>query len=77
MRFVGDDHSVWHILDAQFSTFCFPAFGLLAALAPASPLPISGGRLAFLTGFPMFAAAGFVLGALYGIAWEFWSKRLR
>ncbi len=55
----------------------FPPFGLLAALAPASPLPISGSPLAFLTGLAMFTAAGFVLGALYGIAWEFWSKRLR
>jgi hypothetical protein len=25
----------------------------------------------------LFTAAGFVLGALYGIAWGFWSKRLR
>ncbi len=55
----------------------FPPFGLLAALAPASPLPISGSPLAFLMGFAMFTAAGFVLGALYGIAWGFWSKRLR
>ena len=55
----------------------FPPFGLLAALAPASPLPISGSPLAYLTGFAMFTVAGFVLGALYGIASEFWSKRLR
>jgi len=25
----------------------------------------------------LFTAAGFLLGALYGIAWGFWSKRLR
>ena len=55
----------------------FPPFGLLAALAPASPWPISGSPLAYLTGFALFAVAGFVLGALYGIAWGFWSKRLR
>ena len=55
----------------------FPPFGLLAALAPASPLPISGSPLAYLTGFALFTVAGFVLGALHGIAWEFWSKRLR
>ena len=55
----------------------FPSFGLLAALAPASPLPISGSPLAFLTGFALFTVAGFVLGALYGIASKFWSKRLR
>jgi len=55
----------------------FPAFGLLAALASASPWPVSGSPIAFLTGFVSFTVAGFVLGALYGIAWGFWSKRLR
>jgi len=55
----------------------FPTFGLLVALAPASPWPIYGSPIAFLTGFAMFIVAGFVLGALYGIAWQFWSKRLR
>ena len=54
----------------------FPPFGLLAALAPASPLPISGSALGFLTGFALFTVAGLVLGALYGIVSEFWSKRL-
>ena len=55
----------------------FPPFGLLAAIASASPLPISGSPLALLTGFAMFTIAGFVLGALHGIAWGYWSKRLR
>ena len=55
----------------------FPPFGLIAALAPASPWPIFGSPLGFLTGFVSFTVAGLVLGALYGIAWEFWSKRLR
>jgi hypothetical protein len=55
----------------------FPPFGLIAALAPSSPWPISGSPLGFLIGFVLFTVAGFVLGALYGIAWEFWSKRLR
>jgi len=55
----------------------FPPFGLLAAIAPASPWPISGSPFAFLAGFALFTVAGFVLGALHGIAWEFWSKRLR
>ena len=50
---------------------------LLAALAPASPLPISGSPLAYLTGFALFTVSGFVFGALYGIASKFWSKRLR
>ena len=67
---------VAYILCAIFDVL-IPPFGLLAALAPASPLPISGSPLAFLTGFALFTVAGFVLGALHGIAWQFWSKRLR
>ncbi len=55
----------------------FPRFGLLAVLAPASPWPISGSPLGYLTGFAMFTIAGLILGALYGIASEFWTKRLR
>jgi hypothetical protein len=68
--------SVAYIPCAIFD-FLLPPFGLLAALAPASPWPISGSPLAYLTGFVVFAFAGFVLGALYGIASKFWSKRLR
>ena len=64
------------ILCAIFD-FLFPPFGLLAALAPASPWPISGSPLAFLTGLASFTVTGFALGAFHGIAWEFWSKRLR
>ena len=67
---------VAYILCAIFDVL-FPTFGLLAALAPASPWPISGSPLAFLTGFALFIVAGFVLGAFHGIAWQFWSKRLR
>jgi hypothetical protein len=67
---------VAYVLCAIFDAL-FPPFGLLAGLASASPWPISGGPLAYLTGFVLFTAAGFVLGALYGIAWGFWSKRLR
>jgi len=67
---------VAYILCAIFDVL-FPPYGLIAALAPASPWPISGSPLAFLAGFALFTAAGFVLGALYGIAWDFWSKRLR
>ena len=55
----------------------FPRFGLLAALAPASPLPISGSPLAYLTGLALFTAAALVFGAVHGIAWDFWKKRLR
>ena len=69
---VGVAYALCAIFDALF-----PPFGLLAALAPASPLPISGSPLAYLTGFALFSVAGFVFGAVHGIAWEFWSKRLR
>ena len=55
----------------------FPRFGLLAVLAPASPLPIAGNPLAYLTGFALFTVAGLVFGAVHGFAWDFWSKRLR
>lgn len=55
----------------------FPPYGLLAAMAHASPWPLYGTPLGFLTGFISFTGAGFVLGAIYGIAQEFWSKRLR
>ena len=68
--------SVAYALCAIFDVM-FPPFGLLAALAPASPLPISGSPLAYLTGFALFTVAGFVFGAVHGIAWGFWSKRLR
>ena len=54
----------------------FPPYGLLVALAPHSPWPLYGTPVGFLTGFVLFSVAGFVLGALYGIAWEFWSKRM-
>lgn len=65
-----------YLLCAIFDAL-FPPFGLHVLLAPVSPWPISGSPLAFLAGFALFTAAGFVLGALYGIAWGFWSKRLK
>ena len=68
--------SVAYTLCAIFDAL-FPSFGLLAAFAPASALPISGSPLAYLTGFALFTVASFVFGAVHGIAWEFWSKRLR
>ena len=67
---------VAYVLCAIFDAL-FPPFGLLAALAPASPYPISGSPAGFLTGFLLFTVAGFALGALHGIAWGFWSKKLR
>ena len=68
--------SVAYALCAIFDVL-FPPFGLLAVLAPVSPLPISGSPLAYLTGFALFTVAGFVFGALHGIAWAFWTERLR
>ena len=67
---------VAYVLCAIFDVL-FPPFGMLAAFAPHSPWPIFGSPLGFLTGFVTFTVAGFVLGALYGCAWEFWSKKLR
>ena len=67
---------VTYIFCAIFDAL-FPPFGMLAALAPHSPWLISGSPLGFLTGFVMFTLAGFVLGALYAIAWDFWSNILK
>ena len=66
---------VAYILCAIFDML-FPPYGFLAALAPASPWPIYGSPIGYLTGFLMFTVAGFALGALYGIAWGFWRKKL-
>ncbi len=52
----------------------FPPYGLLAWLAPASPWPLSGSPAGYVTGFATFTAGGFVLGAVYGTAWGYWSK---
>jgi hypothetical protein len=67
---------VAYVLCAIFDAL-FPPYGLLAALAPASPWRMSGSPLGFLAGFASFTVAGFLLGALYGVASDFWSKRLR
>ena len=64
-----------YILCAIFDLL-FPPFGMLAALAPHSPWPLFGTPLGYLTGFVTFTVAGFVLGGIYGFAWEFWNKRL-
>jgi len=57
--------------------FMFPPYGLITALKPISPFPISGSPLGFLTGLVFFTLTGFLLGGLYGLAAEFWNKRLR
>ena len=67
---------VAYILCAIFDLM-FPPFGLIAALAQHSPWPIFGSLVGFLTGFVMFIISGFFLGALYGIASEFWNRILR
>ena len=67
---------VAYILCAIFDVL-FPPFGMIAALAQHSPWPIFGSPVGFLMGFVSFTIAGFVLGALYGFSWEFWSKKLR
>lgn len=67
--------AVVYILCALFDAL-FPPYGFIAWLAPASPWPLAGGLLGALTGLAMFTAAGFVLGAIYGGAWGFWSRRL-
>ncbi|MES2255569.1 MAG: hypothetical protein V4559_11065 [Pseudomonadota bacterium] len=72
---LGTTFAVGYILCAAFDAL-FPPFGLIAALAPASPWPISGSPIGFVTGFAVFTVAGVLIGALYGIASEFWRKRL-
>ncbi len=66
---------VAYMLCAIFDVI-FPPFGIIAALAQHSPWPIFGSPVGILTGFVTFTVAGFVLGALYGTASDFWSKRL-
>ena len=66
---------VTYVLCAIFDAL-FPPFGLLAALAPASPWPISGSPQGYLVGFVLVTVAGFLLGAIYGFAWGFWGKRV-
>ena len=67
---------VAYILCAIFDVL-FPPYGVLVLLTPVSPWPISGSPIGFLVGFALFIAAGFGLGALYGVAQGFWSKKLR
>lgn len=65
---------VAYVLCAFFDAL-FPPFGLIAALAPLSPWPISGSLVGYLAGFLLFSVAGFVLGAIHGVARGFWSRR--
>lgn len=63
-----------YVLCAIFDAL-FPPYGLLALVAPASPWPLAGGVTGYATGFTLFALAGYTLGAIYGVAWGFWSNR--
>jgi len=54
----------------------FPPYGMLVAFAPHSPWPIYGSGVGLLAGLATFTIAGFVIGAIYGLAWTFWAKRL-
>lgn len=67
---------VAYVLCAIFDTL-FPPNGLLRLLEPVSPWPIYGSLAGFITGFVLFTAAGFALGAIHGAAWGFWRKRLK
>ena len=55
----------------------FPPYGLISALKPVTPFPISGSPIGLLSGLLIFTVAGLFLGGLYGLAAEFWNKRLR
>lgn len=68
--------AVAYVLCAIFDAI-FPPFGFLAAIAHASPWPITGSLAGTAVGLSLFSAIGFALGAIYGAASEFWSKRLR
>ncbi len=68
--------AVAYVLCAIFDAL-FPPYGLIALLAPASPWPLSGSLSGYVIGFLTFVIAGLVLGAIYGLAWGFWVKRLR
>jgi hypothetical protein len=54
----------------------FPPYGMLKALGPISPWPIFGSPIGLVTGFVSFTIIGLILGAIYGLAWAFWDKRL-
>lgn len=66
--------AVAFVLCAIYDTL-FPPYGLLTALKPISPLPLSGSLTGFLTGLLFFTVAGLGLGGLYGMASGFWTKQ--
>jgi hypothetical protein len=67
---------VAYVLCAVYDTL-FPPYGLLRLLEPVSPWPIMGSAAGLVGGLAMFVIAGFVLGAIHGIASRYWSKTLK
>ena len=54
----------------------FPPYGMLKALGPISPWPLYGSPVGLVAGLMSFTVIGFILGAIYGAAWNFWDSRL-
>lgn len=67
---------VAYVLCAIYDTL-FPPYGLLRLLEPVSPWPIMGSAKGLALGFVISVIAGFVLGAIHGIASRYWSKTLK
>lgn len=55
----------------------FKPYGLIRFIESATPWPISGDLLGFITGLFMFGFAGFVLGAIYGISFNYWQQKCK
>jgi len=64
-----------YVLCAIYDTL-FPPYGLLRLVETVSPWPILGSAKGLVFGFAMSVIAGFVLGAIHGIASRYWSKTL-
>ena len=67
---------VAYVLCAIFDTL-FPPYCLLRLLTPVSPWPMMGSATGLAVGLAVFVIAGFVLGAIHGIASRYWSKTLK
>lgn len=79
--------SSWYTYGAALSTtvavafilcsifdLAFRPYGLLQLIGSASPWPITGSLIGFITGLVMFSFMGFILGAIYAVAFGFWDK---
>lgn len=65
--------AVAYVLCAIFDAVFAPA-GLLGLFSQVSPWPLVGTPAGYAAGFTTFAIGGYVLGAIYGAAWQFWSR---